>query len=575
MSDESPAPSHKPAAKGAKGTLKSSALAKSEDFFVSECHKFVYHGLRSPIIENSMTAVILANFLVIILETDMIAAHQDPALWMEVAGWIVLSSFVIELSARVYTEREGFWTDRWNICDVIIVTTDAVFSLTAVVFGSFFPVSILRIFRLCKIARVSRVMRVFPELRLMMAGMIGAMSAIMWGAMLLAIGLLVWSIIAVQFIHPLNQELAEQGVYGDCERCGKAFQDVMSSCLTLFQQIVAGDSWGQVTIPIIDHYPASALYFGAVFLSVGMAILNLMLAVCVDVATQARQGLKAEMDQEKMLSQQDMAGKLIQICREMDSDNSGELTKQELVEGFDNSEEFRATLLDLDIAREDLEIVWIILDSDKSGDVSYTEFIAQLLGMKSSDSQFMLAYIKYYITIIREKMGEQMEDLKKDVATEIRMQKDNADVESKKLDEILGHVGNSLSLKPGESPGNRMERLAPSTDQANGYGLSLAVKEEKMDGRDMYSFEFFDRLIAETRAQQAPLIAAIDQMSQQIQWGFSSDAPQKAERGMASLWPTACQQAPDRPGSLQRHRILAVPPLSAPPKAPPPLAPSF
>lgn len=563
---------HKPK----KGAKKSSALSKSEDFFVSEFHKFVYHGLRNPLTENCMTVVILANFLVIILETDIIAKHEDPALWMEVAGWVVLATFVIELIARVYTEREGFWADRMNICDAVIVTIDAIFSFTSVMFGSFFPVSMLRIFRLCKIARVSRVMRVFPELRLMMAGMIGAMSAIMWGGMLLAIGLLVWSIIAVQFIHPLNQELAAQGVYGDCERCGKAFQDVMSSCLTLFQQIVAGDSWGQVTIPIIDHYPASAIFFGAVFLTVGMAILNLMLAVTVDVATQARQGLAAEMDQEKMLKQQDMAGKLIQICREMDSDDSGELTKQELVDGFDNSEEFRRTLTDLDIAREDLEIVWIILDSDKSGDVSYTEFIAQLLGMKSSDSQFMLAYIKYYITIIREKMAEQMEDLKKDVATEIRMQKDNAEMEGKKMDELLGMFGNSLSLKAGESPGKRMERLAPSTDQANGYGLSLALKEEKMEEKDMYSFEFFDRLIAETRAQQAPLIAAIDQLSQQIQWGFSSDAPQKAERSFSqSLWPTACQQAPDRPGMMTRDRIIVVPPLSAPPKAPPPLAPSF
>merc|ERR1719199_2092802 len=92
----------------------------------------------------------------------------------------------------------------------------------------------------------------------------------------------------------------------------------------------------------------------------------------------------------------------------MDSDGSGELSREELIDGFDNTEEFRANLQDLDIQREDLEIVWIILDDDKSGLVSYTEFIAKCLDMKSSDQQFMLAYIRYYVTEIRNKISDQM-----------------------------------------------------------------------------------------------------------------------------------------------------------------------
>ena len=76
------------------------------------------------------------------------------------------------------------------------------FSFLGLVLGSVFPVSVLRIFRLCKLARMSKVFRVFPELRLMMAGLLGSFRTIFWGTVLLAFFLLVWSIIAVQFKGP-------------------------------------------------------------------------------------------------------------------------------------------------------------------------------------------------------------------------------------------------------------------------------------------------------------------------------------------------------------------------------------
>ena len=88
----------------------------------------------------------------------------------------------------------------------------------------------------------------------------------------------------------------------------------------------------------------------------------------------------------------------------MDDDGNDELTFDEIKEGYDSNEAFRDTLSDMDIARDDLQIVWNILDSDKSGTVTSKEFVNQIYKMKNSDSQFMLAYIKFYITVIKDKL---------------------------------------------------------------------------------------------------------------------------------------------------------------------------
>merc|ERR1719199_1720331 len=96
------------------------------------------------------------------------------------------------------------------------------------------------------------------------------------------------------------------------------------------------------------------------------------------------------------------------MCQAMDEDGNDELTFEEVENGYDNHQEFRQTLEQMDIFRDDLQIVWTILDSDKSGTVSSKEFVSQVYKMKNSDTQFMLAYIKFYVTEIKDKLRDDL-----------------------------------------------------------------------------------------------------------------------------------------------------------------------
>merc|ERR1719174_1959855 len=126
---------------------------------------------------------------------------------------------------KLFVLRTQFWHERWNVFDFFVIAVDTTFSLLEVVGLSFLNVSMLRILRLSKLARATKVFRMFPELKLMLAGLAGAVNAIFWGTVLLFVCLLVFSVLAVQFIHPINKEVhASSNVYDGCPRCARAYE---------------------------------------------------------------------------------------------------------------------------------------------------------------------------------------------------------------------------------------------------------------------------------------------------------------------------------------------------------------
>merc|ERR1719375_1467069 len=124
---------------------------------------------------------------------------------------------------------------------------------------------------------------------MMLRGFFGAVKAIAWGMILVMTILTVWSILAVKILHPINKRVTANNIYDGCERCPRAFSSVFQARLTFFQTLVAGDSWGLVACPIIEEEPIACLFFLMVLASVSLFIMNLILAVIVESATEAKQ----------------------------------------------------------------------------------------------------------------------------------------------------------------------------------------------------------------------------------------------------------------------------------------------
>lgn len=186
--------------------------------------------------------------------------------------------------------------------------------------------------------------------------------------------ILFWAVISVELFHPITSRLD----FHQCERCANGFSSIFAASLTLFQQIVAGDAWGTISLPLVEAEPWTAAILFWILITISLGVLNLILAVIVERAAEAR-----ENDQEAKLKkkQQDRAKsmeELALLCANMDVNNNGMVSFDELLQGYDELPDFQRLMDVMDIKREDMETVFHVLDSDDSQEVSYLEFCQNL-----------------------------------------------------------------------------------------------------------------------------------------------------------------------------------------------------
>ena len=262
-----------------------------EDLRITESfskHRLAIHGvLYSAYFDVFIATLIFTNLVLIIVETDEHAVSgKDPATWVRLCNYVLLAIYTVEVTLRIYVMRMRFFSNFVNLIDISCVGTDLVSEVILQSFGADVPaLSIFRLLRLARLARTVKFVLMFPQLSLIVKSLLTAYSAIAWGIVLIFLMLILWSVIAVQVIHPLNKEVADMGLYEGCERCPRAFESVTASVITFCEQVIAGGSWGQLNIVIMEHSPSSAIFFFfAVFVTLDIAIMNVILAAIVQNA---------------------------------------------------------------------------------------------------------------------------------------------------------------------------------------------------------------------------------------------------------------------------------------------------
>lgn len=364
--------------------------------------------LASTWFECCFALTVGLNTAVVIHQTNVVARTGQTPPWVRAVNGAFLVMYSCELLLRLYVVRGQLFRDQWNVFDAFIVFAE----VANEVMGSVVEVptlTFLRVFRLIRVLRSVRILIMFPELHMMVMGLLGAMKSIFWGGMCFSLLLTVWAILGVMYIHPLNEQLASTGMFGDCDRCGRGMEDVGSAYLTFFQTVIMGDNWGAVCLPVIEHAPWTGVYFAGVQATVQLGMLNLILAVTVDRAHDARQQEKVQLAAYKKMKRKDLQEKMVRIFGELDADNSGTMDLKEILWALEHHEEFAALIKSMDIRPSDMEVVFQILDTDRSGDVHYDEFIEQLHAFKEDDPQTTLAFIKFYVTEIKRTVDESLQ----------------------------------------------------------------------------------------------------------------------------------------------------------------------
>ena len=215
-----------------------------------------------------------------------------------------------------------------------------------------------------------------------------------WSFIFCFVIMTMWAMLMVEFIYPIILELSDTGEFLDCEHCLEATRSVMHADLLLFKTVIAGDSWGQIAVPVIMYQPLTAIIFMGSLLTLVFGVLNLIVAVVVDTFAEARQRDVLNLAEDLETDLHNDRKVLQRMFERMDADGSGLLTLEELVEGARQDPEFQSRLRVMDIDESDLQQLFEMIDSTGEGEIESQEFIAAL-SRWVHDSKTAPRFVKY------------------------------------------------------------------------------------------------------------------------------------------------------------------------------------
>jgi hypothetical protein len=362
---------------------------------------------------------ILCNFIVISMETNARVrqeeADKNSNLYKDATHELLIHDYVnlaflvlysVECAIRLFIHGRTFFKHRWNVFDLIVVCFGLFGRVMETVLGhaggtNVEHFQILRSIRMFRLLRAARIVISFKELYSLICGLSSCLKTLFWAAGLVFLLLTMWSILSVEYLHPLIRNLTEEGYYSDCSHCHHAFKDIMKANLTLFG-IVSGGDWLELWRPVIERHPWTAVIIVCIIFTMVFGMLNLITAVIVDTAARAREADVLHMAKHKEFERQEAWAYFANLCLILDENHDGEISLQELQKGIREIPELSAQLSVLGVDDDDVQMVFDVLDSNQDGKITHKEFIRQLYKIQTYELRSAHCFMKHYVEDIRK-----------------------------------------------------------------------------------------------------------------------------------------------------------------------------
>ena len=221
-------------------------------------NNFFFKLQQSSIFQFLVIFIIILNAITLGINTYEINSFFQR--FIELLDYAITVFFVIEISIRFIGEPKkiNFFKNGWNIFDSLIV----LISLIPIPNNSSYL-----LLRLLRIFRVLRIISVVPELKKIIEALIDSIKRVFYVSLLLFIILYVYATIgSILFSEDMPSR----------------WNDVGISLITLFQ-VLTLSSWEQVMLPLQEIYWWAWIYFFSFIIICAITMLNLLIAVLVDV----------------------------------------------------------------------------------------------------------------------------------------------------------------------------------------------------------------------------------------------------------------------------------------------------
>eukprot|EP00928_Gymnodinium_smaydae_P022689 TRINITY_DN18978_c0_g2_i1.p1 TRINITY_DN18978_c0_g2~~TRINITY_DN18978_c0_g2_i1.p1 ORF type:complete len:834 (+),score=106.06 TRINITY_DN18978_c0_g2_i1:41-2503(+) len=372
------------------------------------------------VVDTVMGCVVLLNISVLMIEVDSNAdcARSSASCssdWGRIVESALVGVYSIEMLLRLATFGIVFFLNRWNILDLFVVMLAYVELIVAkVVFDGTTTsapsdatvVQILRFLRIARLLRALRLFVAFPGLHHMVQGLVRTLLALKWGFIVVAVTFATWSIISVEYIHPLTRTSVVTA-----EACQDMFGSVFHSSIMLFNGLIGGEAWGGCITSMMKEQPGTSPLFVVAIASVRLGFAILVLLAISEISNGKDAADSRRRDDAKRQLEELQTVNLKHKMRRTAKNLNGSITLREILNGYKHNRELRIIFDDLDIEPQDICAVFQLLDVHGSGEIPCDGFVQEIRRAQTQDMRMQLLVVRLQATKVIGTMQKQVENL--------------------------------------------------------------------------------------------------------------------------------------------------------------------
>lgn len=343
------------------------------------------HGIvHSTLFDSFMGVVILASCACMGIEVQLKFDGHNVGEWLQSSmPWmdsLFLILFIAEAGLRVAADGPPVLSNPWFRFDVALVAIGATVSWIVVPVVNALGIQdlpivsqilTLRVLRLLRTVRAFRTMDMFSEMCRLCSGLLRSARTMLSVCLLVLIAIFTFSVLGADLIYKSEKLRADEVTLQIVE---KNFSSLSLFMLTLMQ-FTNADSLASIYFPMCTVQPLLGLYFIALWVVITVALMNLVTAVIVDNALAlGREEAEVKEAHDRKILQRNLP-LLEELFDKMDKDGSGSVTHDEIkVLHAKGQLRFPAEVQKI-IDADHLVNMFEFMDKDKSGEIDKEEFI--------------------------------------------------------------------------------------------------------------------------------------------------------------------------------------------------------
>eukprot|EP00930_Biecheleria_cincta_P045533 TRINITY_DN31376_c0_g1_i1.p1 TRINITY_DN31376_c0_g1~~TRINITY_DN31376_c0_g1_i1.p1 ORF type:complete len:685 (+),score=118.42 TRINITY_DN31376_c0_g1_i1:22-2076(+) len=367
--------------------------------------------VASPAFELIVTLAIFINSITMTIQVETQAHAMEASKVLDSLDYLFVVFFSLELGLRMCAYQKHFFSGNdymWNLFDLGLVLL-GISDMAVEIVGHGSHLRNAKALKMLRVLRLVRVFRFFKQLAALFSMVMNSLKQLLWAMILTSIIIFIVALTMTSaasewlrsrtddYTLPFDSSSEVQHVY-------KFFGTVARSCNTLFQMILGGISWGEVTdlSTYISPWFTTILLLYVAFAQI--AVLNVFTGVFVDEALENKKRQIDVQIEQRLQDRKHFQQQVSDFFSIIDIDGDGTISLRE-IQHMLQDEAVNAYFDILGFDTRNSAKFFSLLDSDDSGCIGITEFFEgceRMTGVaKGLDMQMILNEIFRTKTLVK------------------------------------------------------------------------------------------------------------------------------------------------------------------------------